>query len=312
MQLELRHLQALVAVVDAGTFGRAANALGYTQSAVSQQIAALEKAVGSPVFDRPGGPRPVRLTPAGQVLLSHARTVLGTLRTAEAELAAVVSGERGRLRVGTIQSVGTRVIPGILTRFAADRPGVEIVLREAHDPADLLTMVEAQDLDLTFVSGPDPALVEGPFTIRPVLEDPFVLLAPAGGSWAGRSSVTLEEVATHPLIGNRNPTCSLQQQATFGDRTPSFVFQSDDNSTVQGCVAAGLGVSLAPLLTIDLDDPTTTVIPVVPAVPPRIISVAWLASREPTPLVEAFLDATADVCAGIVASWAAEVASSAA
>lgn len=312
VDIELRHLQALVAVADAGTFGRAATALGYTQSAVSQQIAGLEKAVGAPVFDRPGGPRAVRLTPAGQVLLDHARAVLSTLRTAEADLAAVVSGDRGRLRVGTIQSVGTRVIPGILTRFAVDRPGVEIVLHEAHDPDDLLTMVEAQDLDITFISGPDPALVEGPFTIRPVLEDPFVLLAPADEAWTGRPSVTLEEIAAHPLIGNRNPTCSLQQRDTFGDLTPNFVFQSDDNSTVQGCVAAGLGLSLAPMLTIDLDDPTTTVVPVVPPVPPRVISVAWHASRETTSLVEAFLAATAEICEAIAGEWADQMAASAA
>lgn len=310
VDLELRHLQALVAVAEAGTFGRAAEALGYTQSAVSQQIAGLERAVGAPVFDRPGGPRPVRLTPVGQVLLDHARTVLSTLRTAEADLAALVSGDRGRLRVGTIQSVGTRVIPGLLTRFAVDRPGVEIVLHEAHDPDDLLRMVEAQDLDITFISGPDPALVEGPLTIRPVLEDPFVLLAPADGAWSERSSVTLEEIAAHPLIGNRNPTCALQLRDTFGDLTPNFVFQSDDNSTVQGCVAAGLGLSLAPMLTIDLDDPTTTVVPVVPGVPPRVISVAWHASREPTPLVEAFLAATADICDAIAAEWAGQMAAS--
>jgi DNA-binding transcriptional LysR family regulator len=254
--------------------------------------------------------RTVRLTPVGQVLLDHARTVLSTLRTAEIDLAAVVSGDRGRLRVGTIQSVGTRVIPGLLTRFAADRPSVEIVLHEAHDPDDLLAMVESQDLDVTFICGRDPAHVEGPFTVRPVLEDPFVLLAPADDVWSGRTSITLEEIAAHPLIGNRNPTCSLQQRETFGELDPTFVFHSDDNSTVQGCVAAGLGVSLTPMLTIDLDDPTTTVVPVVPPVSPRIISVAWHANREPTPLVEAFLAATADICDAIAAEWSGQMAAS--
>src|SRR3546814_14545735 len=104
MELELRHLQALVAVADTGTFGKAAEQLGFTQSAVSQQIAALERAVGTPVFDRPGGPRPVRLTEAGEVLLEHARAVLTTLRGALADVDAMTSGTRGRLRVGTIQS----------------------------------------------------------------------------------------------------------------------------------------------------------------------------------------------------------------
>lgn len=304
MELEIRHLQALVAVAEAGTFGRAAEALGYTQSAVSQQVAAMEKAVGSPVFERPGGPRPVRLTPVGEVLLEHARTVLATLRSAEVDVAAVASGDRGRLRVGTIQSVGTRVIPGILTRFALERPGVEILLHEAHDPRELLAMVESHDLDVTFTSGTDDDQAAGDFTARPVLDDPFVLLAPADETWCQRRSVSLEEIAEHPLIGNRNPTCSLQQHATFGDLGPRFVFQSDDNSTVQGCVAAGLGLSLAPMLTIDLDDPTTTVVPVDPPVPPRVISIVWHAQRRPSALLDAFVDAAAGVCAQVAASWA--------
>ena len=82
--LELRHLQALLAVTDEGTFSRAAGRLGYTQSAVSQQISALERMVGAPVFDRPGGPRPVELTEAGRVLVDHARGVLNRLGLAQA------------------------------------------------------------------------------------------------------------------------------------------------------------------------------------------------------------------------------------
>jgi DNA-binding transcriptional LysR family regulator len=305
MDIEVRHLQALASVAETGTFGRAAEALGYTQSAVSQQIAGLERAIGTPVFDRPGGPRPVRLTPAGEVLLEHARTVLAMLRTAAADVDSVARGDRGRLRVGTIQSVGTKVLPGLLTRFAAERPGVEIELHEAHDPTELLAMVEDQELDITFCDGPD---IAGPFTTKVVLEDPFVLLAPASPEWLGRNAVTLEEVATHPLIGNRNPTCYGLTLRTFGDLAPNFVFHSDDNSTVQGCVAAGLGLSLAPLLTIDLDDPTTTVVPVVPPVPPRFIAVAWHSARRPSALIDAFVEATLAICADVATGWATESA----
>jgi len=307
MDIEVRHLQALVAVAEAGTFGRAARALGFTQSAVSQQIAGLERAVGSPVFDRPGGPRPVRLTPVGEVLLTHARGVLAALRGAAADVEAITSGDRGRLRVGTIQSVGTRVLPGLLTRFAVERPGVDIVLHEAHNPHELLDMVMEQELDITFCSGVD-AVIEGPFTSRRVLEDPFALLAPATPEWLARRSVTIEEIASHPLIGNRNPTCYGQTLLTFGDLEPNFVFHSDDNSTVQGCVAAGLGVSLTPLLTIDFDDPTTTVVLIDPAVPPRLISVAWHETRRPSALLDAFVEATLAVCAEVTDGWAADLA----
>ncbi|MDP1804005.1 MAG: LysR family transcriptional regulator, partial [Acidimicrobiales bacterium] len=260
MDIEVRHLQALAAVAEVGTFARAAEALGFTQSAVSQQIAALEKAVGTPVFDRPGGPRPVRLTPAGAVLLEHAEQVLALLRMAQADVDAVTRGDRGRLRLGLMQSVGTKILPSLLTGFAADRPGVELVLHEAQDPRDLLAMVEAQELDLTFTETLDP---DGPFVTQLVLEDPFVVLAPRTPEWTDREPISLEELATHPLVGNRNPSCFGQALLAFGDLEPTFVFQSDDNTTIQSCVAAGLGVSLAPMLTIDLDDPTITTVEVV-------------------------------------------------
>jgi DNA-binding transcriptional LysR family regulator len=305
MDLEVRHLQALVAVAEAGTFGKAAEALGFTQSAVSQQIAGLERALGTPVFDRPGGARAVRLTPAGEVMLEHARSLLAGMRGAVADVDALSSGMRGELRVGTIQSAGTQVLPGLLTRFAVERPEVDIVLHEAHNPQDLLDMVEAQELDVTFCDVADPA---GPFTTRRVLEDPFVLLAPATPRWVDRGSVSIEEIAQEPLIGSRSPTCSALTMVSFGDLRPNFVFRSDDNSTIQGCVAAGLGVSLAPLLTIDLDDPTTTIVRVDPPVPPRVLTLTWHAGRRPSALLEAFVEATVAVCAEIEAGWSAGLA----
>jgi len=303
MEIEVRHLQALVAVAEAGTFGKAADVLGYTQSAVSQQIASLERATGTPVFDRPGGPKPVRLTAAGEVLLEHAHTVLATLRIAEADIDAVTNGSRGRLRVGLMQSVGTQILPSLLTRFAAERPEVQIVLHEAHDADELLAMVERQDLDIAFSAQLEP---EGPFVTQRVLDDPFVLLAPNTAAWRDRRRVSIDEVATHPLVGNRNPSCCGQALLAFGDLEPSFVFESDDNSTIQGCVAAGLGVSLAPMLTIDLDDPTTVIVEIDPPVPPRTITVSWHAERRPSALIGAFVDATLEICAEVAKGLDAE------
>ena len=112
-----RQLAALVAVVETGTFGAAADELGYTQSAVSQQVAALERVAGASLLVRPGGPRRVSLTPAGEALVVHARAVLARLQAARADLDAISAGDRGTLRVGTMQSVGTKVLPWLLKRF---------------------------------------------------------------------------------------------------------------------------------------------------------------------------------------------------
>src|SRR6476660_2394442 len=106
--VELRHLAALDALETEGSFGRAALKLGYTQSAVSQQIATLERIVGEKLVERPGGPRPVALTEAGRLLLRHARVIVARLQAAQADLRALREGEVGTLRVGTFQSVGAR------------------------------------------------------------------------------------------------------------------------------------------------------------------------------------------------------------
>ena len=112
--VELRHLLALQAVAEEGSFGRAAQSLGYTQSAISQQIAALERIVGQRLIDRPGGPRPVTLTDAGTLLLTHARAINARLAAAQADLDSFGNGDSGPLSVGTYQSVGARVLPTLL------------------------------------------------------------------------------------------------------------------------------------------------------------------------------------------------------
>ena len=270
---------------------------------MSQQIAALERATGTPVFDRPGGPRAVRLTPAGEVLLEHARTVLATLRIAEADVGAIVRGDRGELRVGLMQSVGTQILPRLLSRLTVERPDVQIVLHEAQNPRDLLDMVENQDLDVAFSGELEP---EGPFTTRHVLDDPFVLLVPRTPEWRDRRRITISEVAALPLVGYRNESCAAESAVAFGDHEPTYVFRSDDNTTVQGCVAAGVGVCLAPMLAIDLDNPTTMTVEVDPPIPPRTITVSWHADRRPSALIDAFVEATLGICAEVAEGLAAE------
>lgn len=296
--LELRHLVALVAIAEAGTISRAAETLGYTQSAVSQQLAALERAVGAPVFERPGGPRPLRLTDAGEAMLAHARTVLTQLRAAEAELRAVVSGDRGRVRVGTVQSAGTRILPDVLRRYHVERPGIDVQLRESSDPHDLLLLLEDGELDVTFCELP---VGPGPFATRHVLDDPIVLLAPAGSPEAAMASVPIGHAAGLPLIGHRGAQClGLTLRCFEGlDVAPHFVFHSDDNTTLQGCVGAGLGYAVVPVLTVELLDPATAVVPLTPTPAPRQLGLAWHVDRRRPATLDLFIDVVADVCAGL-------------
>src|SRR5215470_19094191 len=131
--IDLRHLAALEAVARTRSFGAAARELGYTQSAVSQQIAQLERIVGQRLFHRPGGPRRVEPTEAGRLLLRHADAIVAQLDAARADMAALAEGAAGPLRVGIFQSVGARILPALLRRFQQAWPRVEVRPVEAAD-----------------------------------------------------------------------------------------------------------------------------------------------------------------------------------
>src|SRR5690606_5918886 len=148
---------------------------------------------------------------AGRVLVDHARGVLNRLGLAQAELHAIATGERGTVRVGTVQSVGTRVLPEPLSRFRTQRPGVEFGLLASPDVTELLDAVADGALDVTFTDLAD----DSRFEHRPMLEDPFVLVAPKGSPEAQRSSVTIAEAAGLPLIGYRSAVCGLLVDRLF-------------------------------------------------------------------------------------------------
>src|SRR4051812_19886068 len=149
--VELRHLLALQAIAEHGSFGRAARVLGYTQSAISQQVAALERAVGERLIERPGGPKPVTLTVAGELLLRHAEAIVARLKAAQADLAAFAEGAAGPLRVGTYQSVSARLLPALVRRFKEQFPEVDIQLSESALDDELEQRLEHGEVDLSFV-----------------------------------------------------------------------------------------------------------------------------------------------------------------
>jgi DNA-binding transcriptional LysR family regulator len=303
--LEMRHLLALVAVVETGTFSGAAEQLGYTQSAVSQQVATLERIVGTPLFERPGGPRPVRLTTAGEILLTHARAVLARMSSAATDLRALASGEQGELRVGTLPSVGTKILPRLLGAFRAEWPGIQIGLRESRDSAELIHAVETGDIDVTFIDiGP---YETGPLEVRPLLDDPMVFLAPAAAPEAGQRAISIADIAHLPMIGTRNSGCRQIIDDAFRQApvSPTYVFRSDDNPTIQGLIGSGLAYAVLPLLTVDEHDPNVAVIPIRPTPPPRRLGIAWHPDRRPPLALSPFVEAATEICRDLAEQWAA-------
>ncbi|MGZ4380304.1 MAG: LysR family transcriptional regulator [Gaiellaceae bacterium] len=280
--VELRHLAALQAVEREGSFGRAAIKLGYTQSAVSQQIARLEQVVGSKLVERPGGPRAVSLTDAGRLLSRHADAIVARLAAAQADMAALLAGEAGPLRVGIFQSVGARLLPGLLQYFKESFPLVGVRLNESVQHTELVEAVERGELDLTFCELP---LVEGPFGWVELLRDPYVLLVAADSPFADRDTApSLRELEQLPLIGWRTD----RKHDLPG---VEYAFRSDDNGTVLGLVAAGMGVAAVPRLVFDPDQEDVVALPLGSRVPPRLLALAWHADRYRSPASLGFVEA---------------------
>jgi molybdate transport repressor ModE-like protein len=286
--VELRHLAALEAVAQEASFVRAARRLGYTQSAVSQQIAQLEKLVGAKLVERPGGPRAVSLTDAGRLLLRHADAIVARLAAAQADMAALQAGEAGPLRVGILQSVGARLLPQLIVGFKQEFPRVSVQVIEGRTPDELLPLVESGELDLTFAELPLP---EGPFDWVELLRDPYVLLVSAGSPLARREQAPrLRELTGLPLIGWRTD----RDQDLPG---VEYAFRSDDNGTVLGLVEAGLGVAVAPRLVLRPDREGIVALPFGSRRPPRVLAFAWHKERYRSPAAERFVELARELAA---------------
>ena len=295
--VDVRHLSALVAVVDEGSFAKAAQALGFTQSAISQQIAALEKAAGLPVFDRPKGPRAAELTPAGEVLLGYARATLERVEEMDGELDRLRRGVSGSLVIGTFQSVSAEILPSVIQRMRAEVPDVDIRLFETDDQTTLFRGVLDDELDLAFTVDiePDPRI-----TSDLLGYDPFVVIAARGDLDAEVAGP--DDINGHPIIGQPdNNVCQLlidRRLAEMGVH-PDYVFRSQDNGAVQGMVRSGMGRAIMPYLAIDPDDPGIVVVQIEPPIA-RCIQLTRRADRSLPPAADHFAAVAREVADAVL------------
>jgi len=286
--VELRSLATLAAVGRERSFSRAAETLGYTQSAVSQQIGRLERLVGHHLVDRPGGPRPVSLTAAGEVLVGHADAIVARLASASADLAAIADGTAGLLRVGCYQSVGVRIIPRVLHDYSTAWPDVRVRLTEAEDDGELLHLVERGELDVTFVAFP---ILPGPFTAVELMADPYVVVVRDDSSLHGQSgSIAPSDLAGMPLItyGPMRDVHAIENRLGRPELAEQIVLRSNDNGTIAGLAAEGIGAAIISWLSVDLARPGLRVMPLA-GVSPRIVGVAWHRDRNRIEAAKAFV-----------------------
>lgn len=292
--LEIKQLTTFLAVSEARSFGKAANTLGYTQSAVSQQIAGLERALGMPVFHRPGGPKPVELTRAGEVLEVHARTIIEQIRNASLDLDGLRDGTRGRLAIGSFQSVSVRLLPGIVQQLAVERPELDLQLVETDDPPEVIALIEHRELDAAFLVG---GLIDHPFEEIVLFDDPFVVVSSARSATA-TAKTPIKLLGELPLIGS-HPDDMCQRRIDAGLQSHGlsldFVFRSSDNGAIQAMVRAGRGVAVMPRLAVDFNDPDVVVTEIDPPIPPRSITFVWRADADTLPAVERFIELAIEV-----------------
>jgi DNA-binding transcriptional LysR family regulator len=292
--LEFRQLAAFHAVAEERSFSRAARRLGYSQSAISQQVAALEAVVGHRLLERRGGQRPASLTPVGEIVLRHAEALLSRVRATATDIAALAGGLSGELRIGAYQRVSTRIVPEVLRTFALDWPETTVRLVEVPDDRAVLARLEAGSLDLAFVALPTP---EGPFETVELLREPYVLLVAACSPLAAATRrPPLTEIARLPMIGHTETLCQQRLEETLraAGIEPRIVFRTDDNSTVQALVGAGFGCALLPLLAVDPRDERTTVVELAERLPPLVLGVARHRDRH-SPAACAFVESTVAV-----------------
>jgi DNA-binding transcriptional LysR family regulator len=292
--LELRHLATLQAIVETGSFKDAAALLGYTPSAISQQIASLERIIGARVIVREHGRRALGPTEAGKSLLVHMHAIEARLGAAKADIDAFARGSVGTLRIGAFESVERRLLPNVMRRFREMCPDVELNVAETLVDLDLLDAVERGALDLAFAVLPLP---DGPFRAQVLLDDPWVLVTRAGDEGELSGLTTLADIGALPLVCWRSPSAIAPVLTWFraAGIEPNIVLQSDYNEVVQGFAAAGFGVALLPRLALDVQDETTAVVELEGIIPPRQLAIAWHRDRKRSTALESFVSLVAKV-----------------
>jgi len=291
--LDVKRLRVLREVAAHGSFSAAAEALAYTQSAVSQQIATLEREAGAVLVDRSA--RGVKLTDAGEALVRHADAVLARLADAEAELEAIAGLRGGRLRLVAFPTAGATLAPRAIAEFRERHPGVELTLVPG-EPEDGLAALKAGETDIAllietgFETCHDEAIER-----TPLMEDPMYVLLPAGHPLAERRRLRMEDLRDEPwIVGSATSTCPdaviLVRACQSGGFEPRIVFNSDDYLAIQGFVAAGMGVSLIPDLALLAlrDDVVVRSLRTRP--PARYIVAGTLAGGYCSPAKQAMLD----------------------
>jgi DNA-binding transcriptional LysR family regulator len=295
--LNTGRLRVLAEVVRRGSFSGAAEALSYTQSAVSQAIARLEQEVGATLLVRDR--RRVRPTAAGATLVEHAETIFAQIDSAEAELAAVLGVRGGRLRVASFPSAGSTLMPLAVAVFRRGHPDVALTLAEG-EPEEIAPRVRTGEFDLALLFQ-FPGVRERPGAgLRAVnlLEDPMHVVLPANHPLVTKRALRLSDLRGEDWVQtSESSPCArhVVRLCLAAGFEPNVTFESDDYETVQGLVGAGVGVALIPRLALTHVHPGIVVRELAPRSPARKVVAATMSGPGIAPAARTMLRILSDV-----------------
>jgi molybdate transport repressor ModE-like protein len=307
--LDVRRLRVLREVAQRGSFSAAADALNFTQSAVSQQIAALEKEAGTTLLQR--GPGGVRLTDAGQALVRHTDAILAQLADAERELAAIAGLEGGRVRLASFPSAGATLVTEAVSLYRTRHPEVELSLTEG-EPHETVPRLRRGEFDLAVVCdythGTGGGEMLAGLDCIHLLDDPLLAVVPAGHPLAARKAIRLEQLANDTWVaGCGGGICNamLAEACAEAGYRPPIAFESDDHNVLIGLVSSGVGVTLLPQLAARTIPAGVAVRPITGSNPLRRIFAATPTEGYCSPATEAMIEVLTTVSAAFRDSAAA-------
>jgi DNA-binding transcriptional LysR family regulator len=290
--LNMTRLKVFREVVDRGSFSDAADALSYSQSAVSQAIATLEGEMGTALIERRrGGVRP---TAAGAALAAHVGGILARMEMAESEVGAIARGSGGRLRTASFPTAGSTLMPRAIAAFRASHPGVEVTLAEG-EPEEIAPRLRAGEFDLVLLfefEGIGERLGTGMRRFE-LLDDPLHLALPSDHPLADRKRIELGDLREEAWVQTSAASpCAKHviRSCHAAGFEPTVSFESDDYQTVQGLVAAGVGVALIPELALSTIRDDITVRALHPSSPVRKVLAATPRAAAATPAVATMID----------------------
>ncbi|GAB3548069.1 DNA-binding transcriptional regulator, LysR family [Actinopolyspora lacussalsi subsp. righensis] len=298
------HLRTLRECVRTGSFAEAGRVLGYTSSAVSQQMVLLERALGASLFERTA--RSIRCTPLAERLAQRSKEVLGELEAIEREMRSVAVGETGSLRLAGFATANARLLPDVLAAVVAERPNARVQLDEG-EPDEVIGEVLDGNVDaaVVFEYDLDPRSWPAELRVEELLAEPLRLCLPAKHPLAGREAVRLDELAADSWTCTRDDTAGarvLVRLAAAAGFVPNIVFRSNDYKVIRDLVARGLGPALLPAMAVGDED--VGVKPIAGRQPHRRVQVIYR-QHNTNPLLPLALERLAKSCAALAERWAA-------